>query len=155
MYRKLLLASDCRHDSLIALREGALIAQSFKASAHLLIINPETAGDRLARSISMHPCLADGDHLLALGLDRLGRLGVPATGEIAVGDPVSLIPSRVHQRGIDLIVLAHRRQSFIDRWWSGPSGMFIADSVSCSLLIARDTVTDEEFDAHLAAQPGG
>lgn len=149
MYKRLLLASDGAQASLVALREGALIAQSFGATAHLLIIDPETATTRAAEGYyaSQHPL--KGQELLDLGLYRLGQLGVEATGECLRGEPLSLIVNRVQRLDIDLIVLGHKRQSFLDRWWSGPGGGYIADYVSCSVLVARDTITDEEFERHL------
>lgn len=149
MYKRLILASDCTRESLVALREGALIARSFEASSHLLIIDPHTAAARTAESVSLYPCTGRGDDLMALGLDRLRRLGVPASGEVVRGDPARIIVECVRRLAADLVVLGHRRQSFLDRWWSGPAGLYIADGVSCSVLVARDTITDAEFEAML------
>ena len=90
-----------------------------------------------------------GQDLLDLGLTRLRQLGVSATGELSRGEPARLITRCVRATKADLIVLGHRRQSFLDRWWSGPSGGYIIDGVPCSVLIARDTITDAEFERHL------
>ena len=150
MYKRLLLACDGTRESLVALREGALIAQSFRATAHLLIIDPDTSDVRVAEGLGMQRLPLRGQGLLDLGLTRLERLGVKAAGEVLRGDPAHLITDRVRRLDIDLIVLGHRRQSFLDRWWSGASGVYIVDGVSCSVLIARDTITDEEFEQHLA-----
>ena len=152
MYKRLLLASDGTRESLVALREGALIAQTFGATAHLLIIDRETPTIRVAESMSMQRCPAQGQELLELGLERLSRLGVQATGSLLRGEPLELITGCVRRLGIDLIVIGHRRQSFLDRWWSGPSGGYIIDQVACSVLIARDTVSDEEMERHLARE---
>ena len=149
MYKRLLLASDQTRESLVALREGALIAQLFGATAHLLIIDRETPGLRAAEGMTMQRLPTQGQDLLDLGLDRLRRLGVRATGELARGEPAQLITRCVRATKADLIVLGHRRRSFIDRWWSGPTGGYIIDGVPCSVLIARDTITDAEFDSHL------
>lgn len=155
MYKRLLLASDRTRESLVALREGALIAQLFGASAHLLIIDRETTGVRVAEGMSLHRLPTQGQELLDMGLERLRRLGVAATGELVRGEPAQLITARVRTIRADLIVLGHRRQSFLDRWWSGASGGYIIDGVPCSVLIARDTITDAEFERHLqAARPG-
>ena len=91
-----------------------------------------------------------GRNLLDLGLTRLRQLGVKATGELVRGEPARLITNRVRKLKTDLIVLGHRRQSFLDRWWSGANGGYIIDGVPCSVLVARDTITDEEFERHLA-----
>uniref|UniRef100_UPI0035CA712C universal stress protein n=1 Tax=uncultured Sphingomonas sp. TaxID=158754 RepID=UPI0035CA712C len=153
MYKHLLLASDGMKESLVALREGALIAQNFGATAHLLIIDPETAATRIAEGYSMSRIPAQGQKLLDLGLGRLSQLGVTATGELIRGEPIPLIVNRVHLLKIDLIVLGHRRRSFLNRWWSGSSGGYIVDDVPCSLLVARATITDEEFETYLNGNP--
>ena len=91
MYKRLLLSCDQTRESLVALREGALIAQIFEAKAHLLIIDRETPGVRVAEGMSMHRLPARGQELLDFGLDRLRQLGVSATGEVSRGEPARLI----------------------------------------------------------------
>ena len=150
MYRRLLLASDGTRESLVALREGALIAQSFGAAAHLLIIDPDTTMERMAEGYYTLPMPAHGQALLDLGLARLKQLGVSATGELLRGEPTPLIVDCVQRLNIDLVVLGHRRKSFLNRWWSGGSGGYIVDGISCSLLVARAIITDEEFERRLA-----
>ena len=113
LYKRLLLASDGTRESLVALREGALIAQSFGASAHLLIIDPDTTMGLMAEGYDGLPLPAPGQTLLDLGLARLGQLGVQATGELLRGEPTPLIIDRLRQLKIDLVVLRHRRQSFL------------------------------------------
>lgn len=155
MYKHLLLASDGTRESLVTLREGALIAKRFEATAHLLIIEPETASTRIAESHCAVERSAHSRELLDLGLSRLRQLGVKSTGELLRGEPVRLISERVGPLGIDLVVLGHRRQSFLDRWWSGANGGYIVDNVACSVLVVRDTISDEEFNCHLAAASAG
>lgn len=156
MYKQLLLASDGTRETLVALREGALIAQIFGARAHLLIIDRETPTMRIAEGYGMNPIPVHGQQLLDLGLSRLRQLDVEATGEVVRGEPADLITRCVRRHRVDLIVLGHRRQSFVERWWSGHSGAYIVDGVPCSVLIARDTVSDEEFEQHVKsrARPG-
>ena len=150
MYKRILLASDGTRESLVALREGALIAQSFGASAHLLIIDTETTMGLMAEGYDGLQLPAQGKALFDLGLARLKQLGVSATGELLRGDATPLIVDCVRRLKIDLVVLGHRRQSFLNRWWSGGSGGYIVDGISCSLLVARATITDEEFERRLA-----
>jgi nucleotide-binding universal stress UspA family protein len=149
MYKQILLASDGALESLVALREGALIARALGARAHLLIIDRDDVGRLIAEATCAQPGWEAGRKLLDLGLDRLKRLGVAATGEVMRGDPAQLITQSVRRTGADLIVVGHRRQTFLERWWTGPSGAYIVDGVPCSVLIARDTITDEEFEAYL------
>ena len=89
MYKNLLLASDGSRETLVALREGALIAQMFGARAHLLIIYAETSSMLVAESLGAQQNPTPGKELLQLGLDRLRRLGVSATGELVRGDPAA------------------------------------------------------------------
>lgn len=149
MYKRLLLASDGTRESSVALREGALIAQSFCASAHLLVIDPETTMGLMAEGYDGLPQQPQGQALFDLGLERLKQLGVPSTGELLRGEPTPLIIERVHRLKIDLVVLGHRRQSFLNRWWSGGNGGYIVDGIACSVLVARATITDEEFERRL------
>jgi nucleotide-binding universal stress UspA family protein len=149
MYKQVLLASDERRESLVALREGALIARAMKARAHLLVIDSDDLGRLIADSVCPQPRGESAQVLLEFGLDRLRRLGVPASGEVTRGDPAQVIAQSVRRIGADLVVLGHRRQTFLERWWSGSSGAYIVDGVPCSVLIARDTLSDAEFEAYL------
>jgi len=51
--------------------------------------------------------------------------------------------------GADLIVVGHKPQSLMQRWWSGASGGYISEHVGCSLLVGRKTISDEAFSAEL------
>jgi nucleotide-binding universal stress UspA family protein len=94
---------------------------------------------------------SEAQALLSLGLDRLKRLGLQATGEVVTGEPIGMIAGAAQRFGADLIVVGHRRQSLFERWWSGPSETHIIDHVGCSVMIARDTISDAEFEKLLAA----
>ncbi len=154
MYKRILLASDGSRETLVALREGALIARSFEAKAHLLIIDRADAGWITADGVSMLPLPSNGPELLQLGLARLSRLGVEATGEICKGEPAELICRTAKRMRADLVIIGHRRQTFVERWWSGSSGSYILDNVHCSVMIARESISDEEFEGYLSDPPG-
>ena len=150
MYKRILLASDGSRESLVALREGALIARALGAEAFLLIVEPTTPGQRVADGV--YPVPRDSKparELLELGLTRLRRLGVPGRGEVVLGEPPGAIAACARTFQADLIVVGHRRCSLMERWWSGPSGAYLVDSVVCSVLVARNTISDAEFEAHL------
>lgn len=150
MYRKIVLASDGSRESLVALREGALIASAYGAEVTLLIVERETPGTRLADGVYPRPGDAGGREMLDKGLARLKRLGVKATGQVVSGEPATEIAICARRFGADLVVVGHRRQSLLERWWSGASGAYLSDKVDCSVLIARDVISDAEFEAHLA-----
>ena len=48
--------------------------------------------------------------------------------------------------------MGHRRQSAFDRWWSGPKGAYLLDYTDCSLLVARDVISDEDMKAALSTR---
>lgn len=153
MYTRILLASDGSKESLVALREGALIARAFRTKAHLLIIERETPGLRVADSVYPVMRSEGSEMLLQKGLSRLMRLGVPATGEVVCGEPALIIAAAAKRFGADLVVVGHRRQTLLERWWSGVSGAYLVDNVGCSVLVARNVISDEEFEAALQAEP--
>jgi nucleotide-binding universal stress UspA family protein len=152
MYKRILLASDGTRESLVALREGALLAKSTGAHVWLLIIQTEAPAVRVADGIYPAPRdLSGALDLLQQGLSRLSALGVQAEGEVVIGEPTMLIAKRAKAFGAGLVVVGHRRTSMLERWWSGSSGGYLVDSLSCSVLVAREVVSDAVFDAHLAA----
>lgn len=156
MFKRVILASDGSEESLIALREGALIARAFQAKAFLLIIERDPPGMLVADGVHPVPRGNGAQLLLQRGLDRLSRIGVAADGQALVGEPAPAIAACVRSFAADLVVVGHRRQSLIERWWSGASGAYLVDHVGCSVLIARNVVSDEEFEAMMAevATPG-
>ena len=155
MYKRILLASDGAPESLVALREGALMAEALGAAVFLLIVEGESAGALFANAV--HP----GFHrdaqplldLLALGLDRLKQLGVEARGEVCIGEPVLLIAETARTFGADLVIVGHRRQSILERWWSGRPAP-IWSTRSHAAFSWRDRVTrPKRSRAALAPKP--
>ena len=51
------------------------------------------------------------------------------------------------------VIIGHRRQTFLERWWSSLPGSSIMDNVQCSVMIARETISDAQFEAHFQAAP--
>lgn len=152
MYKRIVLASDGSRESLVALREGALIARTFNARVFLLIVNRETPSLRVADSVYLRPENDVARELLEFGIARLKRLGVTVSGEVVTGEPALEIGACARRFKADLVVVGHRRQSLLERWWSGASGAYLADAVKCSVLIARDIISDDEFEAALAEE---
>jgi membrane fusion protein (multidrug efflux system) len=83
---------------------------------------------------------------------RLAELGFQAWGKLAIGEPAREIAAYAEQVKADLVVVGHRRQSAIGRWWSGASGAYLSDHIRCSLLVCRNVIDDQHF-ASLLAQP--
>lgn len=154
MYERILLASDGTHEGLTALREGALLARDVRARVFLLVVTPDTPGGRLADSIHPLPRGEAEQDLLQRGLKRLAEMGVPAEGELVSGEPAQAIGAQAGRFNADLVVVGHRRQGLMERWWSGASGAYLVDHVACSVLIARRIVSDEEFERRLKRPAG-
>jgi nucleotide-binding universal stress UspA family protein len=151
VYKRILLASDGSRESLVALREGALIAQVLQAKVFLLIVERESPGMRLADGVYPAPRDDEARKLLEFGLARLAGMGVAATGDVVAAEPALAIAARARAFVADLVVVGHRRQSLIERWWSGSSGAYLVDNVGCSVLIARNIISDAEFETHTGA----
>jgi nucleotide-binding universal stress UspA family protein len=135
MYRKVLLAYDGSREGRVALREGALLARQIGAEGFLLaIIPPAPASDGMGS-----PLLLPSEHqaILDEGLTRAKELGFQMSGEVVSGEPVEAIKHWANKLAVDLVVVGHRKRSFLERWWSGPSHAFLIDHLDCSLLISR------------------
>ena len=87
--------------------------------------------------------------ILNEGVARLRKLGFEPTAKLVSGQPAEEIGNFARQIEADLIVVGHRRQSAFDRWWSGPKGAYLMDYTDCSLLVARNVVSDETIEAML------
>lgn len=152
MYQRILLAYDGSQEGLIALREGALLAKRFGAHVFLLAIVPESHGARMAEGLTGHAVayeIADYKALLARGVEVLTKLGLDPDARLVFGEPAPQIGAYASEIGADLIVLSHRRQNLIQRWWSGSTGAYISDNVRCSVLIGRNVISDAAFAAAL------
>ncbi len=155
MYERILLAYDGSLEGIIALREGALLAKRFGAKVFLLSVLPETEGmgapepnagpygDTVRQVMSIHTALLDR------GVAALKRLGFEPVGKLVIGEPAQVISEFAREVGADLIVVGHRRQNLLQRWWSGSTGAYISDHISCSVLIGRKVINDEEFEIEL------
>jgi nucleotide-binding universal stress UspA family protein len=150
MYKRILLAYDGSVESRTALREGALIAKQLGADVFLLSVLTDSGA-----LLSAEAALAGAavqieekfEEILEEGVSRLRKLGFDPVAKLVRGQPAEEIGKFARDIGADLIVVGHRRQSAFDRWWSGPKGGYLMDYVDCSLLVARNFVSDEEINA--------
>jgi nucleotide-binding universal stress UspA family protein len=153
MYRQILLAYDGTREGAIALREGALLARQCGAKVFVLSVLPETEGVLMAEGIYGDVVGQQMDEYRAIlerGVAVLKRLGVDAVAQLVVGEPAPCIGAYAREVKAELVVLGHRRQNLLQRWWSGGTGAYISDHVACSVLIARNGISDEAFEAELA-----
>src|ERR1700753_1970914 len=152
MYRRILLAYDGTREGIVALREGALLAKRCGSAVFLLSVLPEMEGvrtidgpfgDVVGQQIETYKAL------LQRGAAVLKRLGLEPEAKLVIGEPAPQIGAFAAHIGADLVVLGHRRQNLLQRWWSGSTGAYISDHVSCSVLVGRNAISDEAFEAEL------
>jgi len=145
MYQRILLAYDGTLEGRSALREGAVLAMHCGAKVYLLSVVAETAGIQMAEGAHSGPIALRQElykTVLDEGTERLRALGLDPVAHLVSGEPARVIGAYAREIGADLVVVGHRRQNALTRWWSGSSGAYLVDHVGCSLLISRNQVSD-------------
>jgi nucleotide-binding universal stress UspA family protein len=150
MYKRILLAYDGSVEGRTALREGALLAKQFGAEVFLLSVLTD-AGTLLMSEVIVAGATVQMEEefqeILNEGVARLKKLGFDPVAKLVRGQPAQEIGNFAREIEADLIVVGHQRQSAFDRWWSGPKGAYLMDYTDCSLLVARNAVSDEAIGA--------
>jgi nucleotide-binding universal stress UspA family protein len=148
MYRRILVAYDGTREGRTALREGVLLAHHFGAEIFVLAVIAETPGIRMAEGAHAG-VMAHQDEtyraILEEAIRGLSDWGFEVKGKLVRGEPAPSIGSYAREIKADMVVVGHRKQSLLQRWWSGPTGAYISDYMDCSILIARNVVSDEEM----------
>ncbi len=155
MYKKVVLAYDGSLEGAIALREGAILAKEARADVFLLSVVPHLGGLQVAEGLHGGAVALELDRfreVLERGARRLRQIGMNPVAKLAVGDPARVIGEFAKEVGADLVVVGHRKRNMLERWWSGSSGAYISDHIECSLLIARNVVSDAAFEELFVAQ---
>jgi membrane fusion protein (multidrug efflux system) len=153
VYQRIVLAYDGSIEGRTALREGALLARRYGAQVFVLSVIREAAGTKLGEGVGgggIAQQRVEYERVLEEGMARLAALGFQAAGKLVIGEPAREIAAYAEQLKADLVVVGHRRQSAIGRWWSGPSGAYLSDHIPCSLLVCKNIIDDEQFAALLA-----
>ncbi len=153
MYQRILLAYDGSIEGRTALREGALLARRFGAQVFVLSVIREAAGTKLGEGVGgggVAQQRGEYERVLQEGMARLAALGFQASGKLVIGEPAREIGAYAEQVKADLVVVGHRRQTAIGRWWSGPSGAYLSDHIPCSLLVCKNVIDEQQFAALLA-----
>jgi len=154
MYRKILLAYDGSLEGAIALREGAILAKQHGADVCILSVVPDAGGVQIAEGVmggAVAQHMERYREVLERGVNRLTSLGMKPTARLAVGDPARAIGAFAKEMGVDLVVVGHQKRRLLERWWSGPTGAYISDYIDCSLLIARNAISDADFEPRIKA----
>ena len=149
MYRKVLLAYDGSVEGRLALREGARVAQICGSEVVLLAVVDLSTG--LAMEAATAPVLEiqqkEYEEILAEGARRLEAVGFSPTARLEFGDPTQQISAVAREVGADLVVVGHRRQGALARWFLGSVGAHLVNHLHCSLLVARTEISDDQFAA--------
>ena len=148
MYRKVLLAYDGSIEGRRALREGAKLAQLCRAEVFLLavvelssIVIPDAG-----LNIPIDEQTANYKSILAEGVERLKALGFSPTARLEVGDPGQKIADVAEEIGAQLVVVGHRPQGPLARWWFGSVGSYLVKRLRCSVLVGQTEIGDDEFE---------
>ncbi|MGE5501101.1 MAG: universal stress protein [Ignavibacteriales bacterium] len=150
MYDRVLLAYDGSREARTALREGALLARKFACKVFLLCVVSEGAGVQIGEAALPGAVALTRETYQALfddALEKLTQLGFKPEGKMVYGEPATEIAAYAREVNADLVVVGHRKKNLFERWWSGQTSAYLSDHIGCSLLIARRTVTDDEFRA--------
>jgi nucleotide-binding universal stress UspA family protein len=152
VYKRIVLAYDGSREGLVALREGALLARANGAKVFLLSVVQLTAGVPIGEGVytDMVGERVEGyQALLAAGAGVAKQLGLEVESKLEMGEPAPQIGAFANEIGADLVVLGHRRQNALERWWSGGTGSYVSDHVKCSVLIASNAISDADFQAEI------
>jgi nucleotide-binding universal stress UspA family protein len=153
MYKKVLLAYDGSIEGRRALREGAKLAQLCRAEVFLLAVvelSSIVTADA-GFTIPIDEQTATYEAILAEGVERLKALGFSPTSRLETGNPGQKIAEVAEEIGAHLVVVGHRPQGPLARWF-GSVGSYLVKRLRCSVLVGQTEISDDEFE--LLKQPG-
>jgi nucleotide-binding universal stress UspA family protein len=149
-YRTILLAYDGSDDGRRVLLEGADLAKGFQAKTHLLAVITPKAGHALAQSLAAADPMEQTQffhNTVDDGVRFFKKRGLDVKGHVARGEPSEEIAKLAKEISADLVVVGHRPQGSLARWWNTPTCVSLLDAVDCSVLVCR-------HESHAGA-PGG
>jgi hypothetical protein len=68
------------------------------------------------------------------------------------GDPGQKIADVAEEIGAQLVVVGHRPQGPLARWWFGSVSSYLVKRLRCSVLVGQTEISDDEFEQ--LKQPG-
>ncbi len=139
MYRKILLAYDSTRAGHEALRQGADLAILCKARVYLLAVVASEFGITLAEAAPSDLPEREREEVrrvLTEGAGELRNAGLSVETRLGAGNPAEEIGRAAPEAGADLIVVGHREQTALARWWSGSVGLSLLAHAPCSVLVA-------------------
>ncbi|MFC3722871.1 universal stress protein [Neoaquamicrobium sediminum] len=76
----------------------------------------------------------------------VARHGLRPEVRLNMGDPGPEICAVAREIDADLVVIGHRQHGTLARWWSGSVATYLADHLTCSLLIGRMEMSNPHSD---------
>lgn len=140
MYRTILLSYDGTRESREALRQGAELARTTSAAVHLLAIVTPERGEPLVEGGSSSGLTElereEVHRVLDEGATQLRSGGLRVQVHLAHGNAAEEIGRVAREVGADLLVVGHREQGRLSRWWRGSVGASLLTHAPCSILVA-------------------
>ncbi|MDY6816926.1 MAG: universal stress protein [Pseudomonadota bacterium] len=141
MYQTILLAYDGSQQGREALDQGAELASLCQARVYLLAVVAHELGVALAEAAAPSEDLPEREYqevrrTLEEGAEGLRRAGLSVETRISNGNPAEEIGRMALEVGADLVVVGHREQTALARWWRGSVGASLLAHAPCSLLVA-------------------
>jgi nucleotide-binding universal stress UspA family protein len=146
MYKKVLLAYDGSIEGRRALREGAKLAQLCRADVFLLAVVDLSTVVLLEGGIAIGEQSDNYKAILTEGVERLKALGFSPTSRLEMGDPGQKIAEVAEEIDAHLVVVGHRPQGPLARWWFGSVGSYLVKRLRCSVLVGQTEISDDEFE---------
>jgi nucleotide-binding universal stress UspA family protein len=153
LYKKVLLAYDGSIEGRRALREGARVAQLCRSEVCLLAVVEASAGTGTLEGGLALPITEQVEiyrSILAEGVERLKAMGFSPTARLAIGEAGREIAKVAAEIDANLVVVGHRPDGPLARWWFGSVGTYLVKHLDCSVLVAQTEVGDQEFAQLLA-----
>jgi nucleotide-binding universal stress UspA family protein len=148
LYTKVLLAYDGSIEGRRALREGARIAQLCGAEVFLLAVAEISAGTVAMEGgfvIPIDDQVGIYKEILAEGVQRLKAMGFLPTAKLSIGEAGREIAKVAEEIKANLVVVGHRANGPLARWWFSSVGTYLVKNLQCSVLVAQTEIGDEEF----------
>ena len=130
------------------MREGARIAQLCGAEVCLLAVVEVSAGTGTLEGgfvISITEQIEIYNKILAEGVERLKAMGFSPTARLGMGEAGREIAAVAEEIGANLVVIGHRPDGPLARWWFSSVGTYLVKHLHCSILVAQTEIGDEEF----------
>jgi nucleotide-binding universal stress UspA family protein len=140
MYHRILLAFDGSQAGREALRQGEDLARLCGAEVVLLAVVVGQIGVAPAEAIASAEVIAlehrATQQLLDEGAHMLRQAGLSVRTSLRAGHPAEEIGRAARDTRADLIVVGHREQGTLARWWGGSTGASLLAHAPCSVLVA-------------------